>query len=631
MVKTRSALLALVCALIANDAVAQGLLPAGTFWGNPNSFSSTPSAATGNAMLNQAFCNTATSILYNTAGVWGCSTTFPYSQLSGAPQAVDQTFTTPGAVSTVTLTNTPLPTAKIQVSVSFDGVWQHPSTWSISGAVITFNATIPTNTQEVYVKWGSTASAVGVNTIGGMSGAVLCGSGLDCGTISQTITSQGPVTANVLLYGAKGDCSTDDTTAFQNAVNAAAAAGGQGVVYIPPVASGKCYLVGAINQTQKGGIIIRGNGDNSLIKPNGFSSTNHNWWDLSGSDNTRFEYFKVLYDGSHKPAVVFFAAAVNGVNGDILTGISFDHVTVDMHVSRVGLTNATRGGAIFFGLALAYITTNTARGAAGLNCNESTWIQRENAVAQADLSLKQAVVVLDGINTRGLASDYVTVTVAAPGTQSIILNNCNFIDGPAGFGGGVGSPTFTSGTLDNNAGLVAVTVGQFVMNMGSVQCTCDSDVVMWTNSEGMAFNNTVMKATDNTPGSVNYWINIGGGNNGFLSLTNVLMSIPTGAGACLGTGAPTGAATGGIAYLNVMGPDLGGGCQNSGAPTGYFMQPSAGCVGYTVTNNWLATSWIQMLSGANNLVLCGSIDSHTILQNPGTRNVNGGNDNSVRF
>ena len=38
-----------------------------------------------------------------------------------------------------------------------------------------------------------------------------------------------------------------------------------------------------------------------------------------------------------------------------------------------------------------------------------------------------------------------------------------------------------------------------------------------------------------------------------------------------------------------------------------------------------------MLSGANNLVLCGSIDSHTILQNPGTRNVNGGNDNSVRF
>jgi hypothetical protein len=51
---------------------------------------------------------------------------------------------------------------------------------------------------------------------------------------------------------------------------------------------------------------------------------------------------------------------------------------------------------------------------------------------------------------------------------------------------------------------------------------------------------------------------------------------------------------------------------------------AAGCGSFTVTNNWIFNSNIQLLAGANNIVTCGSIDSKSFIQNAGTITVPGG-------
>jgi len=585
--------------LFVQTAGAQGLISAGQFWGNPNSFSSTPSGASGNAMLNQAFCNTSTAIIYNTGGTWGCQTTFPYSQISGTPTAVDQTFTTPGAVTTLTLTNTPLPTAKIQVNVQFDGVVQHPSTWSLSGAVITFNTTIPTNTQEVYVKWGAPSVAVGVNSIGTLTGTVNLGIGLTAITgASNSVASQGPVTINVKLppYNAKDDCSTDNTTAFQNAITDAAAAGGPGVIYIPPVTTGGgCYKVGAINATKKDHITIRGNGDQSLIKPIASSATNHIWWDLSGSSQVLFDSFKVAFDGSTVPAILFLVAGVNGYAGDVVSGVQFNRVSIDAQSSTTHVyvygANTIQGG--------------TTTGAGGFSCSDSVWYQRKNAASlNANPSLRLSVISMNGINTASVASDYQTLTVVNPGNQGANFFNCHFVDYPSGFG---------SGTPDNNTSFIAVNSSVIVFTRGSIQCVCDTDSVFYTNNEGFTFNNTQFTASDGSV-TVNYWHRFGGGINGSFTFNGVFWSVPLVfffgwddipvSGACPG---PT-CATVPIQHFNVFSPDAGGGSVA-------FMQTTFACASpHAVT--WMANSKIELQDNINTIQVCGNIDSHTIIQNP---------------
>lgn len=54
---------------------------------------------------------------------------------------------TPGTTTTLTLNQTPI--SKDAVSIWFDGIYQDPSTWSLAGAVITFNVAIPASTNVV--------------------------------------------------------------------------------------------------------------------------------------------------------------------------------------------------------------------------------------------------------------------------------------------------------------------------------------------------------------------------------------------------------------------------------------------------------------------------------------------------
>lgn len=428
-----------------------------------------------------------------------------------------------------------------------------------------------------------------------------------------TPASGGMTLANVVTnYGATGDCVTDDTTAFQNAVNAAAASGGQGIVYIPPVAAGKCYLVSGINQTLKGNIIVQGNGDASLVKINGFSSTNHNWWDCSGSNNTIFRDFRVTGVSGTAPKVVFFCAGVAGQNGELLNGIHFEHVNIDAFASE----------ALFYGYAIAYNNPTAEIGAAGFSCRNSTWVQRKNggSASSANSSVKTAVAAFDGINSRSLASDYQTVTVAAPGTQSLFMYNCNFIDYPAAIAGG---------SNDSNVALALVTAGQFGMWGGSVQCQCFADIAIWSNSESVKFDNVVMKNSDGAGGAsghIAFYMLFGGGSNGFINLQNIFFSDLINAGGAQGYLALDNTAT--QIVLTVMGADI---SANSFASK--FIQVFGGCAGHVGTNNQIYLSHIEFWDVNNNVQICDSIDAHSILVNPGTVTVTsvGAVDNSHHF
>ncbi len=423
----------------------------------------------------------------------------------------------------------------------------------------------------------------------------------DC-TVAQFKTLQSiNISVTDPAYGAKGDCATDDTAAFQAAWNAATGSSGAGKLHVPVTST--CYLVTKINGTNASNVIIEGDGDQSVIKVNG-SDAQGNWWDLSGSNNVQFKNLRIIDNGSPAAAIVWFWACTGtscGTSG-VLSGLSFDHV--NMNVKHV------HAGLFAYGYGCAANCASNISGAS-LSITNSSWQNTFNGSVTTE-NTRNAVVMLSAYNAGSFRSANVTITTTTAIAARTHIYNSDFID-----------RSTTGVTLSNNAAGVTDGVNQFTIIGSSFQCQCDADFVGWTSDEGMSFIMTAFQ--DPVPGSgcvVNKWVEFGNGINGVIAFITPFWSCPSGAAgsAFIALDQGVGAAAGGITYLTVKGNDVG--LNTNNAP--FIGKTAAGCGTFAAANNWIIVSDIQLLAGANKISTCGSIDSQTIIQNAGTITLVGG-------
>ncbi|MBO4227215.1 hypothetical protein GRB70_33020 [Bradyrhizobium neotropicale] len=407
---------------------------------------------------------------------------------------------------------------------------------------------------------------------------------------------------SVVATGATGNCSSDDTAAFQSAINSAAAAGGAGVVYVPPVPPGGCYRVGALNGTNKSGLTIQGAGDASLIQVIGNDSAG-NWWDLSGSSNAVFRSLKIIDNGVTVPTNLFLWMCV-GTSGScttsgLLGGLTFDHVTI---AARSNLSFLYAYG--FGNIGGAGLQSNA--GGGSLSITNSTWTVINNGPNFAATPYaRNAPVHIDCRNSMNQASAYVTV----PGQNQAsicwapLLVNAYLVDIPPAF--------INTGTFDNNAAMVLYNANAFSMVGGSLQCLCESPAVIWSDTQGAKFDSVLINSSDGGAQHLRHSVLIGGGINSMLSFDNVFWPVTASSAIAIDQGA--GATLGGVWQLNVRN-------QNLGDPmVGAFVGLSAnGCGPFSATQNWLVAANLQLLAGGNNIQTCGNIDANSILQQPGT-------------
>lgn len=165
---------------------------------------------------------------------------------------VDNTFAsgsgfTPGVTTQLTLTVAP---GSIHNTwIYFDGVYQADNQIaSLGGTTLTFNSAIPSGTQLVTVKIGST---IAIGTPG--SGTVTDSSVADGSKLYNRINDW----IDVKDFGAKGNGVTDDTISIQNALNTAASS--QALVWMPA----GTYAISSI--TIPTGVSLRGTGNGTII------------------------------------------------------------------------------------------------------------------------------------------------------------------------------------------------------------------------------------------------------------------------------------------------------------------------------------------------------------------------------
>lgn len=127
---------------------------------------------------------------------------------------------TPNVTTALTLSRAPGTAANIEVL--FDGVQQAPDQiLSLAGAVLTFTSPIPLGTNKVYVRTGTTLSVTTPPNGSVSDASVAAGTRLYDRIYGVKIDARDAIYAG----GVKADGVTDDTAAFQAAINAAGAGG----------------------------------------------------------------------------------------------------------------------------------------------------------------------------------------------------------------------------------------------------------------------------------------------------------------------------------------------------------------------------------------------------------------------
>lgn len=164
--------------LIGNGA---GPIAQGTRTGNTTNF------ATGSGVYTSGDCLQvdASGNHVDSGGPCAGGTSTPHTQDFVSPGAF-----TPGTTTTLTLSSTPA--SGDLVWLTFDGVNQNKNTWSLTGAVVTFNAAIPLNTLVVEAKWFTTNVISGVNSLNGLTGVLTIAPGP-----STNVTSSGGNTITI--------------------------------------------------------------------------------------------------------------------------------------------------------------------------------------------------------------------------------------------------------------------------------------------------------------------------------------------------------------------------------------------------------------------------------------------------
>lgn len=509
-----------------------------------------------------------------------CTGVFPNNTICGN---VSGSPNIPGAVSNSVLTGVPGGT---------NGQIQYNNNGAFGGFTASGDATVNTTTGSVAVgKTGGVAFAPSATT------DTTNASNISSGTLSLNRQTSVVNVASVKDYGATGDCSTNDTSAFQSAWNAAKASGGQGVVYVPPVGAGLCYKVGAINGTSATGVTVRGNGSQSLIKIIAKDGSN-NWWDLTGSNQIVFDSLRIIKDGSVVPDNVFLWAWNNG--GVLTSGLSFYRVDLDVDFVKSGLTafGFTGGGN-------TSTEGNSTFNSKGLVIRDSTWYGRyvTGNGAQTDPSLRSALLRVDAQNLLSATSANATIGPGSGVAWDILLDNFNAIDAPAA--------GFTNGDTRRAAIICNLCGAVFKMIGGSVQALADAPLVFWNSPEGIEIIGIRIGASDiNNATVLNYGVRLGGCTCGHMIFQMVFFT-GTANAAWFGIDNPGPLATQTLGRFNLIAPEFGGGAVPAMTTTGLA------CTLPNTPGSWI-NDGSRLDLGGKDVTFCGDVDFTVMITGNGT-------------
>jgi hypothetical protein len=287
----------------------------------------------------------------------------------------------------------------------------------------------------------------------------LVDSGSVCGT--GLAGSKGPVYIDVIKdYAAKGDCSTDDSTAIQNAINACSATVGCTIVLPQPTS---CYLVNSTLDISKMGVTFMGGVQqgtqfsnfpmNPLIKWGGAANgTILKLGDVGSTGVTANMVQNISFSGGGVSGVTAIAIGTAGSNSaawqqstmshvdiqNVLNGIvinaqgqnlRFDHVVLNNNTASAGIgiqiqpNTSTNGGdnAEFFedmvvsGWAIGMVIgpTNVGSGPGGVFISHSDF--ESNTTCGIDIESSGGVNISDNYFESSGASDPTDICIGTGG------------------------------------------------------------------------------------------------------------------------------------------------------------------------------------------------------------------------